>query len=72
MIPHPPCSPDFAPFDYHLFCSLQSHLNGKTFDSNEAVKNELIQFFASENKTFDENGIIKLTKRRCKVIEQNV
>ena len=34
--------PDLAPFDYHLFCSLQNHLNGKTFDSNEAVKNELI------------------------------
>ena len=49
--------------DYHLFCSLQNHLNGKTFDSNEAVKNELIQFFASKNQTFYENVIMKLTER---------
>ena len=52
MMPHPLYSPDLAPSDYHLFRSLQNHLNVKTFDSNEAVKNELIQFFASENQTF--------------------
>ena len=38
---HPSYSPHLAPFDYHLFRSLQNHLNGKTFDSNEAVKNEV-------------------------------
>ena len=41
------------------------------FDSNEAVKNELIQFFASKNQTFYESGIMKLTERWQKVIEQN-
>ena len=49
VMPHPPYSPDFAPSDYYLFRSLQNHLNGKAFNSNEAVKNELIQFFASKN-----------------------
>ena len=39
VMPHPPYSLDLAPFDYHLFRSLQNHFNGKTFDSNEAVKN---------------------------------
>ena len=71
VMPHPPYSPDLAPSDYHLFRSLQNHLNGKTFDSNEAVKNELIQFFACKNRTFYESGIIKLTERWQKVIEQN-
>ena len=70
-MPHPPYSPDLAPSDYHLFRSLQKHLNGKTFDSNEAIKNELIQFFASENQTSYESGIMKLTERWQKVIEQN-
>ena len=70
-MPHPPYSSDLAPSDYHLFRSLQNHLNGKTFDSNEAVKNELIQFFAAKNKTFYESGIMKLTERWQKVIEQN-
>ena len=71
VMPHPPCSPDLAPSNYHLFRSLQSHLNEKTFDSNEAVQNELIQFFASKKQTFYESGIMKLTERWQKVIEQN-
>ena len=57
-MPHPPYSPNVAPSDYHLFRSLQNHLNGKTINSNEAVKNALIQFFASKNETFYESGII--------------
>ena len=68
---HPPYSLDLAPSDYHLFRSLQNHLNGKTFDSNEAVTNELIQFFASKNQTFYESGIRQLTEIWQKVIEQN-
>ena len=63
VMPHPPYSPDLAPSDYHLFRSLQNHLNGRTFGLNEAVINELIQFFASKNQTFYESGIINLTKR---------
>ena len=50
LMPHPPYSPDLAPSDYHLFRSLQNHVNEKTFDSNEAAKNDLIQFFASKTK----------------------
>ena len=72
VMPHPPYSPDLAPSVYHLFRSLQNHLNGKTFDSNEAVKNEFIQFFASKNQSFYESGIMKLTERWQKVIEQNI
>ena len=71
LMPHPPYSHDLAPSDCHLFRSLQNHLNGKTFDSNEAVKNELIQFFASKNQTLYESGIMKLTERWQKVIKQN-
>ena len=71
VMPHPPYSPDLAPSDYHLFRPLQNNLNGKTFDSNEDVINELIQFFASTNQTFYESGIMQLTEKRQKVIEQN-
>ena len=70
-MPHPPYSPDLASSDYYLCRSLQNHLNGKGFDSNKAVKNELIKFFASKNQTFYESGIMKLTERCQKVIEQN-
>ena len=71
VMPHLPYSPDLAPSDYHLFPSLQNNLNGKTFDSNEAVKNKLIQVLASKNQTFYGSGIMKLTERWQKVIEQN-
>ena len=70
-MPHPPYSTDLAPSDYHLFRLLQNHLNGKTFDSNEAVKNEFIQFFASKNQTFYGSGIMNLKEIWQKVIEQN-
>ena len=71
VMPHLPYSPDLTPSDYHLFRSLQNHLNCKTFDSNQAVKNELIDFFASKIQTFYESGIVKLTEGWQKVIEQN-
>ena len=70
-MPHLPYSPDLAPSNYHLFRSFQNHLNGKTFYLNQAVKNELIPFFACEDQTFYESGIMKLTERWQKVIEQN-
>ena len=63
MIPHPLYSPDLAPSNYHLFRSLQNHSNGKTFDSNEAVKKDLIYVLTSKNQTFYESGIIKLIER---------
>ena len=34
VMPDPPHSPDFALSNYHLFRSLQNHLNGNTSDSN--------------------------------------
>ena len=71
VILHPPYSLDLAQSNYHLFRSHQNHFNGKTFDSNEAVKNELIPFFACKKQTFYESRIIKLTERWQKVIEQN-
>ncbi|GFX16067.1 histone-lysine N-methyltransferase SETMAR [Trichonephila clavipes] len=51
-MPHPPYSPDLAPSDYYLFRSLQNFLDGKTFTSNEEVKNHLDQFFAAKTKNF--------------------
>ena len=64
VMPHPSYSPDLAPSDYYLFRLLQNYLNGITFDSNEALKNELIQFVDSKNQNFYESGIMKLTDSR--------
>jgi transposase len=37
VLPHPPCSPDLAPSDNHLFDPLKEHLVGKSFRNNEEV-----------------------------------
>ena len=71
IMPHPPYFPDLAPSDYYLFRSLQNFLNGKTFTSNEEVKNDLEQFFASKEQKFYERGIMLLPKRWQKVLDQN-
>ncbi|GFV37659.1 histone-lysine N-methyltransferase SETMAR [Trichonephila clavipes] len=69
--PHPPYFPDLAPSDYYLFRSLQNFLDGKTFTSNEEVKNHLDQSFASKDQTFYERGIMLQPKRWLKVLDQN-
>ncbi|KYM92078.1 Ras-specific guanine nucleotide-releasing factor 2, partial [Atta colombica] len=69
MLPHPPYSSDLAP-DFHLFHSLQNSLNGKTFAS-EDLKLHLDKFLAEKDGKFYERGIMKLSGRWQKVIEQN-
>ncbi|EZA51242.1 Histone-lysine N-methyltransferase SETMAR, partial [Ooceraea biroi] len=71
VLPHPPYSSDLAPSDYHLFRSLQNSLNNVNFDSNEGVKNHLLQFFVNKEKDFYERGILKLPEIWRKVVEQN-
>ena len=60
---HSPYSLDIAPSDYHLFRPLQNSLNGKTFNDDEAVKSDLVQFFADKDQKFYERGIMKLPER---------
>ena len=71
IMPHPPYSPDLAPSDYYLFRSLQNFLDGKTFTSNEEVKNHLNQFFASKEQKFYERGIMLLPERWQRILDQN-
>nr|APL98298.1 putative DD34D transposase [Bactrocera tryoni] len=71
VLPHPPYSPDLAPSDYYLFRSLQNFLDGRTFTSNQDVKNHLDQFFACKDQKFYERGINLLPERWQKVLDQN-
>ncbi|GFV31715.1 histone-lysine N-methyltransferase SETMAR [Trichonephila clavipes] len=70
-MPHPPYPPDHAPAVYYLFRSLQNFLDGKTLTSNEEVKNYLDQFSASKDQKFYERGIMLLSERWQKVLDQN-
>jgi histone-lysine N-methyltransferase SETMAR len=42
---HQPYSPDLAPSDYHLFRSLQNHLNNKKFVRFEEVNDAILAYF---------------------------
>lgn len=68
-IPHPPYSPDLAPSDYHLFRSLQNHLEETAFVTQEEVKTDICEFFESKPKEFYSNGISKLVNRWKEVID---
>ena len=37
LLPHPPYSPDLAPFDFYLFPLLKEHLSGIHFSSDNDV-----------------------------------
>lgn len=67
-VPHPPYSPDLAPSDYHLFRSLQNFLDGKKYNSNDEIKNALLEYFGSKPTNFYEKGIKSLPDRWRKVL----
>jgi len=71
MCYHPPYNPDFAPSDFHLFRSLQNSLNGKTFASEDFIKQHLDKFLAEKDGKFYECDVMKLLGRWQKIIEQN-
>ena len=41
VLQHPPYSPDIAPSDFHLFRSLQNHLDLQRFNSTDEIKKVL-------------------------------
>lgn len=67
-LPHPPYSPDLSPSDYHLFRSLQNHLDGKNFANRKLLETDLKHFFESKPPEFYITGINELPDRWRKVI----
>jgi histone-lysine N-methyltransferase SETMAR len=71
FLPHPPFSPDLAPSDYHLFCSLRNHLAEKRFEDYDTLNSDLAAFFDSKEPDFYKNRIYQLPKRWATVIDNN-
>jgi histone-lysine N-methyltransferase SETMAR len=60
ILPHPPYSPDLAPLDYHLFCSLSSNLRAVFFNNDAELENWFDDFFAARLADFFKCGIQNL------------
>ncbi|KAK6764008.1 hypothetical protein RB195_024368 [Necator americanus] len=69
VLPHTPCSPELVPSDYHLFRSLQHHLEEKRYDDADHLKNDLRAFFAPKSPEFYAKGIRDHVKRWQKVVD---
>uniref|UniRef100_A0A0N5B252 Histone-lysine N-methyltransferase SETMAR n=1 Tax=Strongyloides papillosus TaxID=174720 RepID=A0A0N5B252_STREA len=49
---HPAYSPDLFPTDYHLFKELELHLRQKKFTKSDDLKNNVLEFLDSRDRSF--------------------
>jgi histone-lysine N-methyltransferase SETMAR len=63
VLDHPPYSPDLSPCDYHVFGPLKKTLKGRWFNSDEAVREAVEQWFIQQPVSFFAEGITKLVQR---------
>jgi transposase len=57
LFDHPPCSPDLAPSDYHLFKYLNNWLGSQRFNSNEEFTEGVKTWLSSQAADFFDTGI---------------
>lgn len=70
-LPHPPYSPDISPCDYYLFSCLSNFQRNKTYDSDDSLKNDIVNFFNSKNSDFYRTGIYKLVNNWQKIVDSD-
>jgi len=66
---HPPCSPDLAPSDYHLFPGLKKQLKGCHFSSDAEVIAATDTWLDGQPSEFFLSGLQKLEQWAMKCIE---
>jgi len=71
VLMHQPYSPDFAPSDYHLFRALQNFLDYKKLANRDVTEKYLAKFFDNKPQNFYNDGIMKLSEKWQKVIDNN-
>jgi len=69
--PHPPCSPDLAPSDFHAFPGLTEWLGGQRFEDEESCKAAVTAFFEKQGREWYDAGIVKLIHRYEKYLARS-
>lgn len=59
----PPCGPDLAPTDFHLFGSLKEALRGRRVADDDELNHSVCEELRHFNKEFNATGIERLTQR---------
>jgi histone-lysine N-methyltransferase SETMAR len=60
---NPPYSPDLAPSDYYLFCSLSNNLREVSLTNDAELQNWLDEFFTAKPEDLFKLGIENLPER---------
>jgi len=68
VVPHPPCSPDLAPYNFHLFGPMKDRTRGQHVPSNDAVVRAVKHRVTSAGADFYERGMHALVHRWRKCI----
>jgi histone-lysine N-methyltransferase SETMAR len=63
VLDNPPYSPELSPCNYHVFGPLKKTLKGRRFNSDEAVREAVEQWFIQQPVFFFAEGITKLVQR---------
>jgi hypothetical protein len=67
VLPHPPCSPDLAPSDYHPFGFVKNQMRGQLYETNKAVVRQCLRAAGTE---FYCKRIFKLPERFKKCVQR--
>lgn len=70
VLDHPSHSPDLAPCDFHLFGPLKRSLSGKHFNSDDELKDAVLQFLVQLDGSFYWEGMVSLIDRWDKCLNK--
>ena len=71
LFDHPPYSPDLAPSDFLLFLHFKQWRGGQRFETEEVIKNAIVNWFNYQAASFYAEGLKKLVQQYEKCLRLN-
>jgi hypothetical protein len=68
VLPHPPCSPDLEPSDFHLLGPLKDTLCGTRFEDDESMISAVRTWLHEQEMNWYMDGMHALVSRWCKAV----